>query len=136
LRQALTEIRAHPESQLRPKGVREWCSYFLETLRIEWRFLPIRFSSDFGAVLNFLRLPGFVRPGTYQAGICNASILVRTSRLFTIISVNGLDIYFTRLTGKIDGVGFSPVSGCNVVEVQELAHPAEPPADLPTQPHK
>jgi hypothetical protein len=32
--------------------------------------------------------------------------------LFTVVSVNGLDIYFDRLTGAIDGVGSSPISDC------------------------
>jgi len=32
--------------------------------------------------------------------------------LFSVVSVNGLDVYFHRLTGKIDGVGFGPARDC------------------------
>jgi hypothetical protein len=80
---------------------------------------------DLGTALNWLRLPGFVRSCDYKAGICKGSISVRTGVLFTVIQVNGLDIYFSRLTGKIDGVGFSQVSGCTLAEAEVSAHPDE-----------
>jgi len=77
---------------------------------------------DLCNALNFIRFPGFVRPCYYEAGICKASISVRTGVLFTIVTVNGLDIYFTRLTGKVDGVGFSPTSDCKLDEVPKSVH--------------
>jgi hypothetical protein len=57
-------------------------------------------------------------------------IKVRTHELFTVITVNGLDIYFKRLTGEIDGVGFNPTSGCMPGSVRESTDFGEPPADL------
>ena len=60
---------------------------------------------------KFLNLCGFtspIRECDYQAGICEAHIIVKQRELFTIITVDGLDIYFHRLTGEIDGVGFRP----------------------------
>jgi len=57
---------------------------------------------------NLAGFPGFVRICDYEAGITDARIRVRVGEMFTIITVNGLDIYFHRLTGKIDGVGFTP----------------------------
>ena len=69
--------------------------------------LRLRFRMAIGALANLSGLPGFVRDCDYEAGITNARILVRTRDMFTVITVNGLDIYFHRLTGKIDGVGLT-----------------------------
>lgn len=35
----------------------------------------------------------------------DVSVKVHRSPLYTIITVNGIDVYFYRLTGGIDGVG-------------------------------
>jgi len=93
------------------------------------RFVPLRLRMDLGAALNWLRLPGFVRSCDYEAGICKGSVSVRTGVLITVIRVNGLDIYFSRLTGKIDGVGFSPISCCTQDLAEVSAHPDEQCAD-------
>jgi hypothetical protein len=61
-----------------------------------------------GWLFNLAGFPGFIRECDYEAGITNATIKVRVGALFTIIDVNGLEIYFHRLTGKIDGVGGAP----------------------------
>jgi hypothetical protein len=61
----------------------------------------------FGKAYNVAGVPGIVRDCDYSATVCNARIRVRAKELFTIITVNGLEIYFHRLTGKIDGVGFA-----------------------------
>jgi hypothetical protein len=97
----------------------------LKTLWIRIKFLPLRLRMDLGAVLNWLRIPGLVLPCDYKSGICKGAISVRTGVLFTVIQVNGLDIYFSRLTGKIDGVGFSQVSGCTPTQAEVSAHPDE-----------
>jgi hypothetical protein len=39
-------------------------------------------------------------------------VRVHLGPLFSVVSVNGLDVYFHRLTGRIDGVGFSPAGDC------------------------
>jgi hypothetical protein len=64
----------------------------------------------FGKVFSLAGIPGLVRECTYSAGVTNAEISVKVKDLFTVVSVNGMDIYFHRLTGAIDGVG---VNRCN-----------------------
>jgi hypothetical protein len=61
-----------------------------------------------GRLLVWLRLPGVVVAQTYDAGIVRAKVTVHLGPLFSIVSVNGIDVYFHRLSGRIDGVGFSP----------------------------
>jgi hypothetical protein len=63
-----------------------------------------------GWVYNLAGLPGFVRDCEYTASVTKATVTVRHSSLFTVININGLDVYFTRLTGTIDGVGSTPAS--------------------------
>src|SRR5271157_6028102 len=58
-----------------------------------------------GGLFNLAGIPGLVRECNYGGTTTKAEITVRHGGLFTIISVNGLDIYFHRLTGSIDGVG-------------------------------
>ena len=82
-----------------------------------------------GRVLNLAGLPGFMRECSYSANVCSGEIRVRKYALFTVITVNGLDIYFTRLTGAIDGIGFSPTSCCTEGGVPQSIGPAEPPSD-------
>ena len=85
-----------------------------------------------GHLANLAGFPGFVRECSYSASICQAEIRVRKHDLFTIITVNGLDIYFSRLTGAIDGIGLSPMSCCTVGEAPQSVDPAAPPADEQT----
>ena len=54
---------------------------------------------------NLAGVPGLVRDCDYEAGVTDATVKVRVRDLFTIVTVNGLEIYFHRLTGSIDGVG-------------------------------
>jgi hypothetical protein len=63
-----------------------------------------------GKLLILFGIPGIVVDQTYDAAITRANVRVRLGPLFSVVSVNGLDVYFHRLTGKIDGVGFSPAS--------------------------
>ena len=87
-----------------------------------------------GRVFHLAGIPGFVRDCEYDAGVTRAHVRVKVGKLFTVVSVNGLDIYFHRLTGAIDGVGFSPVSGCTAASTEESVHPAEKHAARPRQP--
>jgi hypothetical protein len=68
----------------------------------------------FGKLLNLAGFPGLVRECDYHSQALNASVKVRKYGLYTILTVNGLEIYFTRFTGKMDGVGFSPTSDYKV----------------------
>lgn len=58
-----------------------------------------------GRIFNLAGVPGLVRECSYSASVADTQIYVKKSPLFTTISINGLDIYFHRLTGRIDGVG-------------------------------
>jgi len=40
------------------------------------------------------------------------TVKVEHRDLFTVVTVNGLDVYFSRLTGAIDGVGVSQAAYC------------------------
>jgi hypothetical protein len=64
-----------------------------------------------GRLLTALRLPGIMIAQTYEAEITRARVRVHLSPLFSVVSVNGVDVYFHRLTGRIDGVGFSASTG-------------------------
>ena len=64
-----------------------------------------------GRLLTALRLPGIMVAQTYEAEITRARVRVHLSPLFSVVSINGVDIYFHRLTGRIDGVGFSASPG-------------------------
>jgi hypothetical protein len=76
---------------------------------LSWLRLRLRVLA--GKLYNLAGVPGIVRDCDYTASVCDARIQVRAKELFTIITVNGLDIFFHRLTGEIDGVGLghSPI---------------------------
>jgi hypothetical protein len=73
----------------------------------------------FGKLFNLAGIPGLVQECNYSGSTARAEITVRHGGLFTIISVNGLDIYFHRLTGSIDGVG--AMSCCKLDQVHGSA---------------
>src|SRR5436309_14944377 len=58
-----------------------------------------------GRCLLWLRIPGLVRPVEYYDEVSGIRLSVRTSLLFTKISINGRDFYFRRLSGQFDGTG-------------------------------
>ena len=70
----------------------------------------------FGKLLNLAGFPAIVRECNYHSQALNTDVKVRKLGLYTIITVNGLDVYFTRFTGTMDGVGFNPASGYTIVE--------------------
>ena len=76
-----------------------------------------------GWTLNLAGFPGFIRPCKYESGLFGETIKVRLSSRYTIINVNGLDIYFERISGRIDGVGGHPTTGCISDYSAESAHP-------------
>lgn len=73
-------------------------------LRLGW----LRF---WGGLANLAGLPGFVQEAEYVSGE-GATVRVRKSALYTVVTVNGVDAYFYRLTGGIDGIGVSQTSDC------------------------
>jgi len=91
--------------------------------------LALRFA--IGWLLNGLGFPGFIYDDAYVASISNTNVSVHRSPFFTVVTVNGLDIYFHRLTGKLDGVGFNPTSCSPRASIPGSVHlgavPAAPP---------
>jgi len=79
-----------------------------------------------GWLVNGLGIPGFVHDADYRSRKLAAHVKVRRRRLFTIVSVNGLDVYFRRLTGRLDGVGLSTTGGYTPVRVPGPALPPGP----------
>jgi len=60
-----------------------------------------------GRAFNALGLPGFVRNTDYESPRVGARVRVRCGEYLTIVSVNDIDVYFERLTGRIEGVAVS-----------------------------
>lgn len=64
-----------------------------------------------GGLVNAIGFPGLIREGEYRGTMPPCHVRVRQSRLYTVISVNGVDVYLHRLTGRIDGCGTPVISG-------------------------
>jgi len=69
-----------------------------------------------GRALNLLGYPALVRECDYESHALGARVRVKKLELFTLIEVNGIDVYFNRFTGTIDGVGINPSAGCTLVK--------------------
>jgi hypothetical protein len=70
------------------------------------RSVRLRVLRSLGGLLNTMRVPGFVREATYVSAR-GAKVCVRISSLFTVVSVDGFEIFFYRLSGGIDGVSMT-----------------------------
>jgi hypothetical protein len=79
--------------------------------------LHARLAILLGRVLNWLGAPGFVRNGCFESLHGGVRVRVFCGELFTIVSVNGTDVYFDRLGGRLDGVG----SGRQVADRAQLS---------------
>ena len=66
-----------------------------------------------GRLLNALGIPGFVSESAYSSDSLGTRVHVRCGDQFTVVSVNNVDVYFRRLSGRIDGVGASPQENSN-----------------------
>jgi hypothetical protein len=82
-----------------------------------WAKLRLSWLNLWGWLANLAGWPCVVRPVEYSSGL-GVSVTVRASNLFTVVTVNGVEVYFYRLSGKIDGVGLSP-SGCRASSAAE-----------------
>ena len=61
----------------------------------------------YGRVANLAGLPGFVRECDYYSESLGVAVRVRMNPGFTVSTVDGVDVYFYRLSGYIDGVGLN-----------------------------
>ena len=87
----------------------------------------IRFQQWLGSVMNAFGAPAFIRDADYRSRTFGTRVRVRRGNLFTVISVNSIDIYVCRFTGIIDGVGFTQASGCVPASIRESMHIDESP---------
>lgn len=70
-----------------------------------------------GKLANLAGVPGIVREGEYESAALSIGIAVRRGEFHTVITVNGTDIYFHRLTGSIMGVSAGEQS-CSAVSFE------------------
>lgn len=66
--------------------------------------LRLTFWSVLGSLANVTGLPGFVREADYASETAATTVTVRRRSFYTVVTVNGVAVYFNRLSGLIDGV--------------------------------
>ena len=67
-----------------------------------------RLQMAFNKMLNKLGVPGAIKNGLIEDQLTGQTIRIQTGIFFTLVSINGRDYYFGRITGEFDGTG----SGC------------------------
>ncbi len=70
-----------------------------------WAVMRSRALEWLGRFFKWLRFPGVIKEGQIDDSVSGHHIMVRVGLLFTCLSVNGRDYYFSRLSGKFDGTG-------------------------------
>ena len=73
-----------------------------------WDIWTSRMREAMGGALNRVKAPGAVQPLAYEDPVTGDHIGVSVDSLFTVLSVNGRDYYFNRLSGEFDGTGMRP----------------------------
>ena len=91
-----------------------------------------------GRLANLAGYPALVRECDYHSNALETSVKVKRLELYTLVSVNGLDVYFNRFTGAIDGVGSIPTSGCTIPDAKThgSVHSDELPSERQAPVHK
>jgi hypothetical protein len=89
-----------------------------------------------GMLINWLGWPGFVQETEYRAKSADVAVRVKRSRRYTTVTVNGVDVYFDRLTGRIDGTGISATSGSRWGVTPRSTRLVEPHVDAPATARK
>ena len=64
-----------------------------------------------GKVAHLAGYPCVVREGEYGSPSSGMMVSVKSSDLYTTVTVNGIDVYFNRLSGRLDSIGFSAPTG-------------------------
>ena len=64
-----------------------------------------RLQEAVGGLLNRAGVPGVIRPTRVHDELTGMDIEVRVSAFFTVISIDGRDFYFRRVSGEFDGTG-------------------------------
>ena len=79
----------------------------MQTIAGMWNRIRIRWLIACGWLANRTGWPLLIRPTEYSSKL-GVKVSVRRSELFTIVTVDGIEVFFRRLTGRIDGVGLAP----------------------------
>lgn len=79
----------------------------LQTIAAMWDRIRTRWLIACGVLANRVGWPLIVRPAEYSSTL-GVKVSVRRSEMFTVVTVNGIQVFFRRLTGRIDGVGLAP----------------------------
>lgn len=88
---------------------------------------PLVSSGVIGWVLEAVHAPGLIKPFIYRDS--NNEVSVRTSQRYTILLVNGLELFFYRENGGFDGFGRLAISsGCRVGGILQSELTPEPAA--------
>ncbi len=75
-----------------------------------WRDrVGLRFEEALGSFLNRSRMPGIVRPMIFDDPVTGDRVEIKVTPLRTVLSVNGRDYTFQRLSGAFVGTGM----GCS-----------------------
>jgi hypothetical protein len=78
-----------------------------------------------GRILNLAGLPGWIRAGEYESE--HGRVRVRVTPLYTVVTVNGVEVFFYRLTGGLDGVGVSHTWNYRPADIPSAVALADPP---------
>jgi len=78
-------------------------------LNLQWAWLD--FMRWAGKLANLVGIPGLVRDGDYEFGALSIGVAVSRREYHTVITVNGVNVYFHRLTGSILGVSAAEPCG-------------------------
>ena len=74
-----------------------------------------------GHLIDALRMPGLIQAGDYTCGFNNQRMSVRISPRYTVVTINGVEFFFLRESGRFDGTGMmslSPtLSDCKVDDI-------------------
>src|SRR3979490_2434130 len=77
-----------------------------------WARLQLTWARFCGRVANLAGIPAFVRECDYRSPL-GVVVRVRKGRLFTVVTVDDVEIFFYRLTGRIDGVALRSPPDCH-----------------------
>jgi hypothetical protein len=81
-----------------------------------------------GKLLTCAGVPGIIRDCDYSAELNGQQrVTVRVSALTTVVSVNGLDVFVDRLTGRVRGIGHCRASRCRLGEGPQCIVPDRSP---------
>lgn len=73
----------------------------------KWVIMRGRLMEMLGHILNKAGVPGFIQPISYNDPLTGCRITIAVRPLLTVLSVDGRDYCFDRITGHLAGTGVS-----------------------------